>query len=188
MPPEMSSRFLEATVNGLQENQPSCIRISAVKAIYWFCKASVGENNNTLGNIIRSHLPNIFQGLFNLASQTSTEIFTLVLESFQVLVSVMFELLSFFAFIHLRCIRFCLFSQLDKAFTASVENKICPLTIAAFLKFYSDHEILELCQDIFRSLTQNPDCIGPLQTRLIPTLTSMMAVSPMDKLKDGKSY
>ncbi|XP_043599539.1 importin-9 isoform X2 [Bombus pyrosoma] len=162
MPPEMSSRFLEATVNGLQENQPSCIRISAVKAIYWFCKASVAENNSTLGNIIRSHLPNIFQGLFNLANQTSTEIFTLVMETFQVLVS------------------------LDKAFTASVENKICPLTIAAFLKFYSDHEILDLCQDIFKSLTQNPDCIGPLQTRLIPTLTSMMAVSPMDKLKDER--
>lgn len=188
MPPEMSSRFLEATVNGLQENQPSCIRISAVKAIYWFCKASVGGTNNTLGNIIRSHLPNIFQGLFTIASQTSTEIFTLVMETFQVLVSVMFELSSFFAFIYLRCIRFCLFSQLDKAFTASVENKICPLTIAAFLKFYSDHEIFFMCQDIFKTLTQNPDCIGPLQTRLIPTLTSMMAVSPMDKLKDGKSY
>ena len=42
MPPEMSSRFLEATVNGLQENQPSCIRISAIKAIYWFCKVFDG--------------------------------------------------------------------------------------------------------------------------------------------------
>ena len=119
-------------------------------------------SNSTLGNIIRSHLPNIFQGLFNLVNQTSTEIFTLVMETFQVLVS------------------------LDKAFTASVENKICPLTIAVFLKFYSDHEIVDMCLDIFKSLTQNPDCIGPLQTRLIPTLTSMMAVSPMDKLKDER--
>lgn len=76
--------------------------------------------------------------------------------------------------------------QLDKAFTASVESKICPLTIAVFLKFYSDPIILDLCQDIFKSLTQNPDCIGPLQTRLIPTLTSMMAVTPRDKSKDGK--
>ncbi|PBC27176.1 Importin-9 [Apis cerana cerana] len=162
MPPEMSSRFLEATVNGLQENQLSCIRISAVKAIYWFCKASMMENNNTLGNIIRSHLPNIFQGVFNLANQPSTEILILVMETLQVLVS------------------------LDKAFTASMENKICPLTIAAFLKFYSDPEILNLCQDIFKSLTQNPDCIGPLQTRLIPTLTSMMAITPMNKSKDER--
>lgn len=162
MPPEMSSRFLEATVNGLQENQLSCIRISAVKAIYWFCKASMMENNNTLGNIIRSHLPNIFQGVFNLANQPSTEILILVMETLQVLVS------------------------LDKAFTASMENKICPLTIAAFLKFYSDPEILNLCQDIFKSLTQNPDCIGPLQTRLIPTLTSMMDITPMNKSKDER--
>ena len=160
MPPEMSSRFLEATVNGLQENQPPCIRISAVKAIYWFCKASTTEANNTIGNIIRSHLPNIFQGLFNLTSQPSTQILSLVMETFQVLVS------------------------LDKAFTASVESKICPLTIAVFLKFHSDPIILDLCQDIFKSLTQNPDCIGPLQTRLIPTLASMMAVTPRDKSKD----
>lgn len=162
MPPEMSSRFLEATVNGLQENQPACIRISAVKAIYWFCKASTTETNSTIGNIIRSHLPNIFQGLFNFASQPSTEILTLVMETLQELVT------------------------LDKAFTASVENKICPLTIAVFLKFYSDPMILDLCQDIFKSLTQNPDCIGPLQTRLIPTLTSMMAITPMDKSKDER--
>lgn len=88
MPPEMSSRFLEATVNGLQENQPACIRISAVKAIYWFCKASTTETNSTIGNIIRSHLPNIFQGLFNFASQPSTEILTLVMETLQELVTV----------------------------------------------------------------------------------------------------
>ncbi|KZC12620.1 Importin-9 [Dufourea novaeangliae] len=162
MPPEMSSRFLEATVNGLQESQPACIRISAVKAIYWFCKASTTEINSTIGNIIRSHLPNIFQGLFNLANQPSTEVLILVMETFQELIS------------------------MDKAFTASVENKICPLTIAVFLKLYSDPVILDLCQDIFKSLTQNPDCIGPLQTRLIPTLTSMMAVAPIDKSKDER--
>ncbi|XP_053974223.1 importin-9 [Hylaeus anthracinus] len=162
MPPEMSSRFLEATVNGLQENQPACIRISAVKAIYWFSRASTTETNSTIANIIRSHLPNIFQGLFNLANQPSTEVLTLVMETLQELIT------------------------LDKAFTASVESKICPLTIAVFLKFFSDPMILTLCQDIFKSLTQNPDCIGPLQTRLIPTLTSMMAIPPMDKSKDER--
>ncbi|XP_031834717.1 importin 9 [Nomia melanderi] len=160
MPSALSSQFLEATVNGLQENQPACIRISAVKSIYWFCEASTTETSGALVNNIRSHLPKIFQGLFNLASQPSTEVLTLVIETFQVVV------------------------ELDKAFTASVENKICPLTIAVFLKFYTDPTIFCLCQDIFKSLTQNPLCIGPLQTRLIPTLTSMMAVTSMDKSKD----
>ncbi|KAL2717247.1 importin-9 [Vespula squamosa] len=163
MPPEMSSRFLEATVNGLQENQPSCIRISAVKAIYWFCEISCADANNPTNNIIRSHLPNIFQGLFNLSSQASTEVLILVMETFQTVIS------------------------LDKAFTASVENKICPLTIAVFLKFHSDPIILDLCQNIFKELTQNSNCIEPLQTRLIPTLVSMMAVTPMDKSKDEEA-
>ena len=87
MPPEVSSRFLEATVNGLQENQPPCIRISAVKAIYWFSEASTGKD--PVINIIRCHMPNIFQGLFNLVSQPSTDVLTLVMETFQMLIWVM---------------------------------------------------------------------------------------------------
>ncbi|XP_067212892.1 importin-9 isoform X3 [Linepithema humile] len=161
MPPEVSSRFLEATVNGLQENQPPCIRISAVKAIYWFCEASTEKD--FLVNIIRCHMPNIFQGLFSLVSQPNTDILTLVMETLQMLV------------------------WQHKEFTASVENKICPLTIAVFVKFNSDPTILDICQDIFKDLTQNPSCIGPLQTRIIPTLMSMMAITPMNKSKDEGS-
>ncbi|XP_011701232.1 PREDICTED: importin-9 [Wasmannia auropunctata] len=161
MPPEVSSRFLEATVTGLQENQPPCIRISAVKAIYWFSEASTGKD--PIVNIIRCHMPNIFQGLFNLVSQPSTDVLILVMESFQTLI------------------------WQHKEFTASVENKICPLTIAVFVKFHSDPAILNICLDIFKDLTQNPSCIGPLQTRIIPTLTSMMAITPMNKSKDEGS-
>lgn len=87
MPPEVSSRFLEATVNGLQENQPSCIRISAVKAIYWFSEASVEKDS--IINIIGCHMPNIFQGLFSLVSQPNTDVLILVMETFQILVWVM---------------------------------------------------------------------------------------------------
>lgn len=94
MPPEVSSRFLEATVNGLQENQPPCIRISAVKAIYWFCEASTEKD--FLVNIIRCHMPNIFQGLFNLVSQPNTDVLTLVMETFQMLVWVILTLLNFY--------------------------------------------------------------------------------------------
>ncbi|XP_066586288.1 importin-9 isoform X2 [Prorops nasuta] len=159
IPQEMIPSFLEATVNGLQENQPTCIRISAVRAIYWLCGAA-NSSNNTISNVIKSHLRNIFEGLFNLTTQASPEVLAVVMETFQVLL------------------------PLDKAFTASEEHKICPLTIAVFLKYNSDPTIYGLCQLIFKELTQNPDCIGPLQARLIPTLTSMMAVSPMVKSED----
>lgn len=69
-----------------------------------------------------------------------------------------------------------------------MENKICPLTIAVFVKFHSDPTILDICQNIFKDLTQNPSCIEPLQTRIIPTLTSMMTITPMTKSKDGKFF
>lgn len=87
LPPEMSSRFLEATVNGLLETQPICIRISAIKAIYWFCDAAVSENS-PLFNILRPQLPAIFQGLFALSNQPSKEILILVLNAYSVLVPV----------------------------------------------------------------------------------------------------
>ncbi|KAJ8665420.1 hypothetical protein QAD02_007082, partial [Eretmocerus hayati] len=72
----------------------------------------------------------------------------------------------------------------DKAFTASIEGKLCPLTIAVFLKFHSDPEIFDVCQDIFKELSENPDCVAPLQTRLLPTLISMMSISDLEKSKD----
>lgn len=87
IPPEISSRFLEATVNGLQENQPICIRISSVRAVYWFCEASTTANA-AIRDIVRLHLPAIFQGLFAITNQPSTEVLTLVMETFSVLVAV----------------------------------------------------------------------------------------------------
>ena len=86
MPPELNLRFLQATVNGLQENQPICIRISAVKGIYWFCEAS--SENDTIKSLVCSHLPTIFQGLLNLASHPPTEILILVMETLSALVPV----------------------------------------------------------------------------------------------------
>ncbi|XP_033214886.1 importin-9 [Belonocnema kinseyi] len=160
MPIEINSQFLQATVNGLQENQPICIRISAVKGIYWICEASA--ENDAIKALVCSHLPTIFQGLFNLASHPPTEILILVMETLSSLIS------------------------LDNNFTASVESKICPLTIAAFLKFHSDPLILSICQDIFKALSQNPDCIELLHTRLVPTLVSMMTVTHVDKSKDDE--
>ncbi|XP_043478720.1 importin-9 isoform X2 [Leptopilina heterotoma] len=158
---EISSQFLQATVNGLQENQPICIRISAVKGIYSFCEAS--SENEAIKSLVCSNLPTIFQGLFSLVSQPSTEVLTLVMETLSSLILI------------------------DKNFTASVESKVCPFTIAAFLKFHNDQIILPVCQDIFKALSQNPDCIEPLHNRLVPTLVSMMSVNHADKSKDERS-
>lgn len=88
LPPEMSSKFLEAAVNGLQDSQPICICISSIKAIYWFCEAAVTNENTTLLGILRPQLPNIFQGLLALSNQPSKEILTLVMDTFSVLAPV----------------------------------------------------------------------------------------------------
>lgn len=187
LPHGMNSKFLEATVNGLSENQPICIRISSIKTLYWFCEAA-SPDNTSLSGLLRPQLSNISSGLFTIFNQSSKEILTLILDTFSVLIPV------------IRCIvyntnrldkfsvrdEYFLMLQMDKSFTASIENKICPLTIAAFLKFHSDPEIVNLCQDIFKELSENPGCVSPMQTRLVPTLINMMRITPSEKLKEGK--
>ena len=86
MPLEINSQFLQGAVNGLQENQPICIRISAVKGIYWICDAS--SENDAIKSLVCPHLPTVFEGLFNLASHPPTEVLILVMETLSVLITV----------------------------------------------------------------------------------------------------
>ncbi len=106
----------------------------------------------------------------------------------------------------------CIVCTVDPAFTTSAENKICPLTIAIFLKYSNGKIILQstasifcnldylrlmfsfpflldpvvasLAQDIFKELAQIEACQGPMQMRLIPTLVSIMHAPP-DKIPSG---
>ncbi|XP_014226258.1 importin-9 isoform X1 [Trichogramma pretiosum] len=157
LPPEMSSKFLEAIINGLQPQQIACLRVASAKSIFYYADAAVTNESITLLNMLRPNLPAIFDGLLSIAGMGNKEILIIVLDTLSVIAPV------------------------DKAFTASVENKICPLAIAAFVKFHSDHEISGLCQDIFKELTVNPECIGALQNRLVPTLISMLNVGQNGK-------
>lgn len=61
--------------------------------------------------MLQPFLPSILDGLIHLATQFSSEVLNLVMETL------------------------CIVCTVDPAFTASVENKICPFTIAIFLKY-----------------------------------------------------
>lgn len=62
-------------------------------------------------HILQPFLPSVLEGLVQLAAQFSSEVLTLVMETL------------------------CIVCTVDPAFTISAENKICPLTIAIFLKY-----------------------------------------------------
>jgi len=152
---ELMTAFLEGTVRGLQQDQPHPVRISAVRAIWGFCEhlKSAGESGNlSLSSLLVPLLPALVDGLVNMAANfsQSSEILGLILENLGVV---------------LDC---------DSKFTASQEAKVAPLAIAIFLKYSSDPLIIGLSQDIFKILSKNPECAGPLQTRLIPTIVSIL--------------
>ncbi|XP_030632870.1 importin-9 [Chanos chanos] len=157
MSPELIQQFLQATVSGLHDSQPPSVRISAVRAIFGYCdQLKLSESTH----VLQPFLPSILEGLVQLAAQFSSEVLTLVMETL------------------------CIVCTVDPAFTTSAENKICPLTIAIFLKYSNDPVVASLAQDIFKELAQIEACQGPMQMRLIPTLISIMQAPP-DKIPSG---
>ncbi|XP_041836787.1 importin-9 [Melanotaenia boesemani] len=157
MSPELIQQFLQATVSGLHDSQPPSVRISAVRAIWGYCdQLKLSESTH----VLQPFLPSILEGLVQLAAQFSSEVLTLVMETL------------------------CIVCTVDPAFTTSAENKICPLTIAIFLKYNNDPVVASLAQDIFKELAQIEGCQGPMQMRLIPTLVSIMQ-APSDKIPTG---
>lgn len=62
-------------------------------------------------HVLQPFLPSVLEGLVQLAAQFSSEVLTLVMETL------------------------CIVCTVDSGFTTSAENKICPLTIAIFLKY-----------------------------------------------------
>uniref|UniRef100_A0A8C7RHT0 Importin 9 n=1 Tax=Oncorhynchus mykiss TaxID=8022 RepID=A0A8C7RHT0_ONCMY len=157
MSPELIQQFLQATVSGLHDSQPPSVRISAVRAIWGYCdQLKLSESTH----VLQPFLPAVLDGLVQLAAQFSSEVLTLVMETL------------------------CIVCTVDPAFTTSAENKICPLTIAIFLKYSNDPVVASLAQDIFKELSQIEACQGPMQMRLIPTLVSIMQAPP-DKIPSG---
>ncbi|VTJ56934.1 Hypothetical predicted protein [Marmota monax] len=157
MSPELIQQFLQATVSGLHESQPPSVRISAVRAIWGYCdQLKVSESTH----VLQPFLPSILDGLIHLAAQFSSEVLNLVMETL------------------------CIVCTVDPEFTASMESKICPFTIAIFLKYSNDPVVASLAQDIFKELSQIEACQGPMQMRLIPTLVSIMQ-APADKIPAG---
>ncbi|XP_061795398.1 importin-9 [Nerophis lumbriciformis] len=157
MSPELIQQFLQATVSGLHDSQPPSVRVSAVRAIWGYCD-QLKLSENTL--ILQPFLPSILDGLVQLAAQFASEVLALVMETL------------------------CIVCTFDPAFTTSAENKICPLTIAVFLKYSNDPVVASLAQGIFKELSQIEGCQGPMQIRLIPTLVSIMQ-APADKIPTG---
>ncbi|KAH0619009.1 hypothetical protein JD844_018608 [Phrynosoma platyrhinos] len=157
MSPELIQQFLQATVSGLHETQPPSVRISAVRAIWGYCdQLKISESTH----VLQPFLPSILDGLIHLAAQFSSEVLNLVMETL------------------------CIVCTVDPAFTASAENKICPFTIAIFLKYSNDPVVASLAQDIFKELAQIEACQDAMQMRLIPTLVSIMQ-APADKIPAG---
>ena len=78
-------RFLQSTVGGLHATQPPTIRISAIRAVYSYCQHL--KSANTTQHLI-PFLPNILDGLLSIATQFSSDVLSLCLETMSLLLTV----------------------------------------------------------------------------------------------------
>uniref|UniRef100_T1IP27 Importin N-terminal domain-containing protein n=1 Tax=Strigamia maritima TaxID=126957 RepID=T1IP27_STRMM len=157
MDPNLTQRFLQATVHGLHENQPPSVRVSSMRAVWGYSDHLKSSNNIP---IMIPFLPQIMEGLISLATQFSSDVLSLVIETLAIVLSV------------------------DATTTANYESKITPLTIAVFLKHNHDPVMMCLIQDVFKELSKNEQCRQPLHQRLLPTLISILNASS-DKVPMG---
>lgn len=146
---QMLSEILDATHASVSQDKPLVLRITAMRAIYGFCD-NLKDASDDRRSLVSSKLEGFLEGIMQVVNQCKNTVLGLVLETLSVVVS------------------------FDTNFTASVQSKVIPLTIAIFLKYHDDPYILELVQDLLKIFSQNPYCLQPLQDRIIPTLVSIL--------------
>lgn len=118
--------------------------------MWGFCEFLKGSGNP---GALQPYLPSILDGLVTLATQASSEVLSLILETCCIVVSV------------------------DSNFTAANVGRISTLCLAVFIKANNDPVLVALVQDVVRELCQNPGCTTTLQTKFIPTLASILNAS-----------
>lgn len=146
MAPDVIARFLHLTVLSFSHPSP-VIKISATRATYSF---SCHLRDSGQQAVMQPFLSAMLDGLLGIGIQFSAEVLALVLETL------------------------CLMASLDPEFTAANEARISPLAIATFLRNSSDPVLISCCQNVFKELSKNPGCTAALQSRLGPTLNSIL--------------
>ncbi|KAH8310718.1 hypothetical protein KR044_002749 [Drosophila immigrans] len=149
--PQMLAEILDVTLCSLSPEKSHILRISAVRSLNGFLSA----NENADGErrtLLVSKLPGFLDGILALVPGCKATVLALLMEALTMMV------------------------KFDADFAYAAQPKITPLTIAAFLKYAEDPYVLENVQDLIKALSQQKQCLGPLQEKFIPTIVSILAL------------
>jgi importin-9 len=78
-------RFLQATVTGIHASQPPTVRISAVRAVSEYCEHL---RQNEMTHMLQPFIGDMVDGLLSVATQYSTDVIALCLETLCVVLEV----------------------------------------------------------------------------------------------------
>lgn len=71
----------------------------------------------------------------------------------------------------------CIMVSVDSSFTSSNVTRISTLCLAVFIKANNDPVLVQLVQDVVKELSSTPGCSSTIQTKFVPTLTSILVAS-----------
>ena len=146
MSPAVIDRFLALTVSAYS-SPCHVIKIFATKAVFSFSSHLKDMKQQQL---MSPYLESIVDGLVSVGSQYHDDVLVLVLETMVII------------------------STIDSEFTGSHEHKFSPLAVDSFLRNSGDPVMVMTCQDLFKELSKNAKCVSSLQSRLAPTLHSIL--------------
>lgn len=141
--------LVNSTINSFSADKPIVLKICAIRSIYSLCTI-LKDKNNDRSVFVSSKLDLFLEGIMQVLAQARSTVLGLILETLSVMLS------------------------FDANFTASSSPRVIPLVIALFLKYHDDRYILELVQELLKTLSQNSYCLQPLQEKIVPTLVSIL--------------
>ncbi|XP_050093062.1 importin-9 [Anopheles aquasalis] len=151
-----AEQIVNVTVNSMALDKPIVLRIMAARAVHGFCTNLKGTADERMHVLIMSKIQHFLDGLLPLFEQSQNTVVCLLLEALNALI------------------------LFDANATATLGPKIIDVTMAVFMKYHDDRFLLEMVQDVLRTLSQNPLCLPALQERIIPTLVDILGNEASD--------
>ncbi|XP_066997331.2 importin-9 [Anabrus simplex] len=141
-------QFLGAISSGLRPNQNHIISISSIRAVGVFSENLKGTDNV---HMLLSALPSFLDSMNSMFVESPSEVLSVALETVNMIVSV------------------------DDGFAASCSAKVIAFSVNCFMNHNTEPGISVLCQRLFKALSQNAECAGPLHEKLVPALMDTFA-------------
>lgn len=145
--PESLSQLLECVCGALTPGSPAPVMVGAMKGVYALCTELTEPEEQT---VLHGAMERIVPSLFEVAGAMEGDILMLALDALRVSVPVRPQIV------------------------ASESDKVNKFLVELFVKNASDTFIVSQVNEVLMTLADIPECMGSIQTNVVPVLLQML--------------